>query len=438
MKNFITKIILSFIDILFLIGIFYITIFIRKNLNSFGFPEFNVLMINDFLFVFVIIFSLMYYEKMYHFRYDFWQDTLKIVKSFTIGFLLTMSFLALSKTNMEYSRTFILIYFLFGMLILPPLKRLSKKILFSFSFFKQNVLIVGDKKQVAILENEMKENWYLGQQYDEINYTNVVIIAKGIDTKELNILVEKYLNTHSELFVVPYLENTNFIDSEILEYSNIRLNTIQIENKLLIRKNIFIKNSFDKVISLLILPLFLIIHFIVSIAIKLDSKGSIWFRQKRLGKDDIDFEVYKYRSMYIDGDEILKKYLKNNKDEIRYYEEFHKYKNDPRITKVGKILRATSLDELPQLINVLKGDMSLIGPRPYMISEKIKLQKNKQFILKVKPGITGLWQVSGRNNLTFKERNELEVWYIKNWSLWADFVILFKTIKVVFFKIGAK
>jgi len=142
--------------------------------------------------------------------------------------------------------------------------------------------------------------------------------------------------------------------------------------------------------------------------------------------------------MYENSNELLKTYLAKHPEEIEYYEKYHKYKNDPRITKIGKILRATSLDELPQIINVLKGEMSIVGPRPYMLNELDKLGSFKEFILKVKPGITGLWQVSGRNNLTFKERNELEVWYIKNWSLWLDFVILIKTIKVVLLKVGAK
>jgi undecaprenyl-phosphate galactose phosphotransferase len=142
--------------------------------------------------------------------------------------------------------------------------------------------------------------------------------------------------------------------------------------------------------------------------------------------------------MYENSEKLLKTYLANHPEEIKYYKKYHKYKNDPRITKIGKILRETSLDELPQIINVLKGEMSIVGPRPYMLNELNKLGSFKEFILKVKPGITGLWQVSGRNNLTFKERNELEVWYIKNWSLWLDFVILVKTIKVVLLKIGAK
>jgi undecaprenyl-phosphate galactose phosphotransferase len=142
--------------------------------------------------------------------------------------------------------------------------------------------------------------------------------------------------------------------------------------------------------------------------------------------------------MYEKSEELLQTYLKKYPDEINYYNKYHKYQNDPRITKIGKILRATSLDELPQIINIIKGEMSWVGPRPYMLNESEKLGKNLPFILRVKPGITGLWQVSGRNNLTFKERNELEVWYIKNWFLWDDFVILIKTIKVVFLKVGAR
>ncbi|VAY87975.1 Undecaprenyl-phosphate galactosephosphotransferase [hydrothermal vent metagenome] len=380
----------------------------------------------------------MSYERIYTFRYDFWQEILKVLKSLFIGFLIVLALLSLTKTNLDYSRTFISVYFILGMLLMPIFKRYIKKIIYSFDFAIKRILIIGENNQVKILKNEFKKNWYLGQKYSKKNYDSVIIVSKGLKTKKLNTLIEKYLDKHSELFVVPYLENINFIHSNILEYSNIRLNTIQVENKLLIKRNIWVKSIFDLVVSSILMPFFLIIHIVISTAIKLDSKGSIFFRQRRLGKNDNNFEVYKYRTMHEHGVQLLEKYLNKNPQEIEYYKEFHKYKNDPRITKVGKILRTTSLDELPQLINVLKGNMSLIGPRPYMVSESDKLKKNKHLILKVKPGITGLWQVSGRNDLTFSRRNSIEVWYIKNWSLWADAVILFKTIKVVLSKIGAK
>jgi undecaprenyl-phosphate galactose phosphotransferase len=411
---------------------------IRKNISGFGFPEFDEIMFYDFSFVFFIIFVLFSYEKIYKFRYDFWQDTLKVIYALTLGLLLTLSLLTLSKTNLEYSRVFILVYFILGIVIIPIAKRWTKKLIFSFDLFKIKTLIVGDYKQVEILKKEINDNFYLGQKYVQDNYESVIIISKGLKSEEINALIEKYLHNLSEVFIVPYVSNINFAHSNILEYPNIRTNTIQIENKLLVHKNIWIKEIFDKVISILILPFFLILHFIISLVIKLDSKGDILFKQHRLGKDDIDFKVYKYRTMRTNSDEILRKYLQSNTQEIKYYDKFHKYKNDPRITKIGKFLRSSSLDELPQIINVLKGDMSLVGPRPYMVSEKDKLSDNKKLILKVKPGITGLWQVSGRSSLSFKERNELEIWYIKNWSLWDDFIILIKTVKVILNKSGAK
>jgi len=189
---------------------------------------------------------------------------------------------------------------------------------------------------------------------------------------------------------------------------------------------------------LIVLPFFVILHFIISILIKFDSRGSVFFKQERIGKDGKVFICYKYRSMYENGDEILREYLKKHPEEVLYYEKYHKYKNDPRITRIGKFLRVTSLDELPQIINVIKGEMSFIGPRPYLPVEEKKMGNYKKYIFKVKPGITGLWQVSGRNNLTFEERLKLDKIYVENWSIWMDIKILLKTIKVVLFRIGAK
>ena len=160
------------------------------------------------------------------------------------------------------------------------------------------------------------------------------------------------------------------------------------------------------------------------------------FTQKRLGKNGKEFNCYKFRSMCSDQS-FMQKWLQDNPEEKRYYEKYHKYINDPRITKIGKFLRRTSLDEIPQLINVLKGDMSLVGPRPYMINEKNDIGQKASLILEVKPGITGLWQASGRSDVCFEERVGIEIWYIKNWSLWNDLVILIKTLEIVFQKKGA-
>ena len=437
-RNILHNIILFMVDTILLIALFYLSTSIRASLSGKEIPVFNTIELSNFIFIIFIILFFMHNEKIYHFRYDFWQETKKILKSIFLSYLMALTLLALMKTNFEYSRLFLTIYFISAMLLLPLSKRTLKKIFYAFDFFKNPILLLGDPKEIKILEDEFKKNFYLGQVVTDREYHSVVIISKGIKKEILDQKIENYLKQKVDLYIIPYLRDINFVHSNILEYYNIRTNAIHLENRLLIRRNIWIKQLFDILLTLFVLPLFLIIHIILSLLIKLDSKGSIFFRQHRLGKDNQDFLCYKYRTMHEQSDELLQRYLEKNPDEVIYYKNYHKYQNDPRVTKIGKILRATSLDELPQIINILKGEMSWVGPRPYMLNESEKLGENLPFILRVKPGITGLWQVSGRNNLTFKERNELEVWYIKNWLLWDDFVILVKTIKVVLLKVGAK
>ncbi|HDR7588027.1 TPA: sugar transferase [Bacillus mycoides] len=180
-------------------------------------------------------------------------------------------------------------------------------------------------------------------------------------------------------------------------------------------------------------PIFLLISILYMTG---DNKGPIFFKQIRMGKDGKEFHIYKFRSMVINaeeklkGNEILyKKYIDNN------------YKlepnEDPRITKVGQFLRKTSLDELPQFLNVLKGDMSLVGPRPVVQEELIEYGKRKDEFLSVKPGLTGYWQVSGRSDVGYPERVDLELYYIYNCSIWFDMKIIFLTMVHVIMRKGA-
>ncbi|GAH55748.1 unnamed protein product, partial [marine sediment metagenome] len=156
------------------------------------------------------------------------------------------------------------------------------------------------------------------------------------------------------------------------------------------------------------------------------------FGQKRLWKEEATFDFLKFRSMYLDEEERLKWFLKENPQARKEWEKFAKIKSgDPRVTNFGSWLRRYCLDELSQLINVLKGEMSLVGPRPYLPREFEKMGGYRKTILKTLPGMAGLWQVSGKNELTFEDRLRLEEYYVRNWSLWLDFVILVKTVKVV-------
>ena len=178
---------------------------------------------------------------------------------------------------------------------------------------------------------------------------------------------------------------------------------------------------------------------IVYIARKIlkEDEGPLFYEQLRYGKNGEIFRLYKFRSMCIGADKKLKEYLKNNEAARKEFETTHKLQDDPRITKIGNFLRKTSLDELPQMINILKGDMSFVGPRPVVEKEVEEYGKNKDKFLSVKPGLTGYWQVNGRSNTTYEERMKMELYYVDNCSLWLDIKIFFKTFITVFKKEGA-
>lgn len=168
-----------------------------------------------------------------------------------------------------------------------------------------------------------------------------------------------------------------------------------------------------------------------------EDDGPLFYEQLRYGKGGKKFRIYKFRSMCVDADKKLKEYLANNDEARKEFEENQKLKNDPRITQIGDFLRKTSIDELPQLINVLKGEMSLIGPRPIVDGEIEKYGTNKDKFLSVKPGLTGYWAANGRKNITYSERIKMELYYVDNMSFGLDLKIFLKTIVSVIKKEGA-
>lgn len=195
--------------------------------------------------------------------------------------------------------------------------------------------------------------------------------------------------------------------------------------------NLKVKRFFDLFISFMLLPIIIPTIIIIAILIRLDSAGPIIYKSSRIGKNQKEFVCYKLRTMFQNSDEIFSKCIYENEELKKQWEKYNKLKSfDPRITKIGKIIRKFSLDELPQVFNVLKGDMSIVGPRPYLPREITNMMGFEE-IFYLYPGITGFWQVNGRNDVEFAERLNLDLWYIRNWSLWLDFKILLCTIKVV-------
>ena len=191
----------------------------------------------------------------------------------------------------------------------------------------------------------------------------------------------------------------------------------------------FIKRTFDIIISLLALILLSPFFLIIAVCIKAGDKGPALFGHKRIGRNGREFKLYKFRSMVTNAEELIKEFTPEQKEE---FEKNFKLEDDPRITKVGKILRKTSLDELPQLWNILKGDMSIVGPRPVTEEETLIFGSNRSLMLSVRPGLTGYWAAYGRGDATgYRRRRAMEVYYVIYRSVWLDIKIMFKTVSTV-------
>lgn len=203
------------------------------------------------------------------------------------------------------------------------------------------------------------------------------------------------------------------------------------------KRRLFVKRTLDLVLCLLGAVVLLPLGAALALVIKADSPGPVFFRQKRIGQHGKEIRIFKFRTMVNDADKVLKDMLASDDALQKEWACDRKLKCDPRITRVGRLLRKLSLDELPQLLNVVMGDMSLVGPRPIVQSEVGKYGQIFEEYCMVKPGITGLWQVSGRNNTTYQERVNFDQYYISNWSVWMDLWILIKTVPVVIFGYGA-
>ena len=198
-----------------------------------------------------------------------------------------------------------------------------------------------------------------------------------------------------------------------------------------------VKRVVDVLLAGVLLVLLAPLWATIALLVKFDSEGPVLFRQDRMGQNGQLFTLYKFRTMYQDAEARLDELLASDPELRAEYETFHKLQQDPRVTRVGQLLRSLSLDEFPQLLNVVKGDMSLVGPRAYVPEERIKMNGCHHAILERPPGITGLWQVAGRNELTFDERVRTDVHYNQNWSFWMDLYILVRTVPVVVTREGA-
>ncbi|AME04178.1 undecaprenyl-phosphate galactose phosphotransferase WbaP [Selenomonas sp. oral taxon 136] len=265
----------------------------------------------------------------------------------------------------------------------------------------------------------------------------VIITAPGMDSARLEKLVAKIQPLVRDILFVPDLMMLPLGHVGVEPFYTEKVFMLSIRNNLARRRNRLAKRVFDLIATIcggfLILPILLVLAVLVGI----DNKGHIIFAHRRVGQNGKLFPCYKFQTMVPNAQERLEEYLAKNPEARKEWEESFKLTNDPRVTKLGAFLRKTSLDELPQLWNVLMGDMSLVGPRPIVTKEIERYGDYIREYYMVPPGITGMWQVNGRSDTTYEERVAMDTWYVRNWSVWIDLVYLFKTVKTVFTGKGA-
>jgi Undecaprenyl-phosphate galactose phosphotransferase WbaP len=240
----------------------------------------------------------------------------------------------------------------------------------------------------------------------------------------------------TDISVIPAMRGVPLYGTDMAHFFSHEVAMLRVRNNLRRWPARLTKRLFDTSLSALLIMLLSPLMLCIAVALKLEG-GSVFFAHVRVGKKGKRFNCFKFRSMVPNADQALNNLLESNPDLQAQWLKEHKLKDDPRISPLGEFLRRTSMDELPQLFNVLKNEMSLVGPRPIVEEELEKYGLEKSYYLMVRPGMTGLWQVSGRNDVDYDTRVYLDAWYVKNWSLWYDLAILVKTFKVVLLRRGA-
>jgi undecaprenyl-phosphate galactose phosphotransferase len=415
----------------------------------------------------LLVIVVFWYQEQYVKRRPSWEEVRLLYQTIFIFALLHLGISYL--VSHHVIKLLNVLFWLILLVVLPLLRYLTKLILAKLGLWQRAVYIIGTGNNAMLTYQLFCENKILGYKiasfvtfaanpisdlqlakavpvidYATLLNSNIedleaeVVFALPsnellIHSDQINILQSKF----TFVSIVPDISGLPLYGVELDHFFGSDQLFLRLQNNLGRRFNRTIKRLTDLILASLGLILLSPLFILIAGLILLTTKSKVFFKHKRVGLNGKHFYCIKFQTMYANSQEILANLLTVDAQAKSEWEKDFKLKQDPRVTPVGKFLRKTSLDELPQLFNVLKGEMSLVGPRP-IVNDEVKRYQNDFYYYKlVRPGITGLWQISGRNDIDYTNRVRLDVWYVKNWSLWYDFVILFKTILVVLKREGA-
>ena len=464
-----SKIFLWFGDFFAFFSSFFISLMLLPfiNDNQIAFPKEEL---DEYIFIHLVI-SLgcvcwfWVHLRHYTYRKPFWFELKEIFRTLVIFFVIELAIIAFSK--LYVSRTLWMLTWFWALILVPIVRIFFKKLLLKLNLYQKDTVIIGSGQNAKDVYRALAGKSYLGfslcyfvssdiipengkNEIKVIDARNKDIISlQQLDTKAVQFILAlddemildswlRYLalNKYRSVSVIPNIRGIPLYGTDMSFLFSHEILLLRVNNNLAKRSSRILKRIMDVLGSLgiiiLLSPVLLYLYF----SVKKDGGNAI-YGHPRIGRNGKIFKCLKFRSMVVNSKEVLDELLRTDPEARAEWEKDFKLKNDPRITKIGAFIRKTSLDELPQLFNVLKGEMSLVGPRPIVADELERYQDDVEYYLMAKPGMTGLWQVSGRNDVDYNTRVYFDSWYVKNWSLWNDIAILFKTVNVVLKKDGA-
>ncbi len=404
-------------------------------------------------------------------RTPFWAEAKEIVKAIALVALVDGFLLYLTKDY--FSRLWMLQAWFWALILVPVARIAMRHVLKRYGGWTAPVLLIGSKENTDEAAQVLESEPYLGYEIagtvdlaeltSETNAVNpgsllyraggqlsaalslacngygarfVVLAPSPEEMARLDHILRALHRARIAFSIIPPVKGIGVMALETGNFFSHDLVMLTLADNLNRPMARLVKRSFDLVVASLALMALSPFFWAVSALIRLDG-GPAFFGHRRVGEKGREFLCRKFRTMHVDGDAILKEILESDPLRAAEWARDQKLRDDPRITPVGAFLRKTSLDELPQLLNVIRGEMSLVGPRPVTYPEVLRYGEDAEYYLSAKPGITGLWQVSGRNDTTYLRRVQLDAWYVKNWSLWQDIAIMFKTLPAVLLRQGA-
>jgi Undecaprenyl-phosphate galactose phosphotransferase WbaP len=391
------------------------------------------------------------YEGLYTKRLVAWEEVRRYVRGVAIATAAVMILLFLWRMWIV-SRVAVLLALVFSMVLTPIVRALLKRFLTALGLGRQQLSILGGGPAAEQFSKELARHRALGYVVARRVPHNpgagmieealaqaggpdhvLAVVSDSFTPDELRSVFRLAERQFAELLVVPTAALLQSTAAEVEQVGSTLV--MKYRYNLLRPLNIYTKLALELVVTVLLLIALAPLFLVLSLVVKVSSWGPVLFRQKRIGRSRGVFDCLKFRTMYCDAEQRLEEMLASDATLREEWLKYARIPDDPRVTRVGRFLRRFSLDEWPQLWNVLRGEMALVGPRPYLPVESDRIGESLDTIVRVRPGMTGLWQVSGRTSLPFKERLTLDEYYIRNWSLWMDFSILLRTLRAV---VGAR